>query len=280
MGVTEPHIQPLRLHWWKAVPNFGDVLSALVVAQVSGRPVAHAGPKNCEMVAIGSLLQVVRRNFSEARPGREKPVVWGTGLLHPVPKDFLPNVDMALVRGPVTAALLGLKTRRFGDAGLLVADLIDDVPSKQDRVALVPHHSQMDDPDLHALVAREPALDLVDPRGDALEVCRRIASSRHVIASSLHGLIVADAFGVPSTWLSPGEQSHLKYHDYAASVGRPLISPIETHEVPEVLSTLKDGTELTYGEGILSARADLIETFPAHLRAAPDSPRASVAGQR
>ncbi|WP_085796380.1 polysaccharide pyruvyl transferase family protein [Falsiruegeria litorea] len=271
---------PIKLFWWKGIPNFGDVLSSLVVANVSGRKVTHAGPKGCDLVAVGSLLQVIRRNFSQAVEHRMKPFVWGTGLLHPVPTDFLPNVNVALVRGPVTAALLGVKTRQFGDPGLLTADLIDEIPSVQDRVALVPHHSQVDDPEIQALVRSEPALDLVDPRADALEVCRRIASSRHVIASSLHGLIVADAFGVPSTWLSPGEQSHLKYHDYAASVGRPLISPIEAHEVPGVLSSLKDGTELTYGDGIARARADLIETFPAHLRAAPDNTRAFAAGQR
>ncbi|WP_164659084.1 polysaccharide pyruvyl transferase family protein [Tropicibacter sp. Alg240-R139] len=280
MNSTAKHSAPIKLFWWKAVPNFGDVLSSLVVAKVSARAVTHAGPKGCDLVAVGSLLQIMRRNFSQAVERSAKPVVWGAGLLHSVPKDFLPNVEIALVRGPVTAALLGLNTRKFGDPGLLVSDLFDRVPAAQDRIALVPHHSQVDDPAIKALAASEPALDLIDPKDDALEVCRRIASSRHVIASSLHGLIVADAFGVPSTWLSPGEQSHLKYHDYAASVGRPLTSPIEPQEVPAVLSALKDRTRLTYDEGIERARADLIETFPAHLRATPDSSRATAAGQR
>ena len=56
---------PLRLHWWKAVPNFGDAISPVVLAHVAGRPVEHAGVRKAEVWAIGSLLQVVKRNFSE-----------------------------------------------------------------------------------------------------------------------------------------------------------------------------------------------------------------------
>ena len=42
---------PIKLHWWKGVPNFGDAISALVVAYVSGRPVEHASPATAELFA-------------------------------------------------------------------------------------------------------------------------------------------------------------------------------------------------------------------------------------
>tara|TARA_R100000908_G_C3695911_1_gene108346 strand:+ start:297 stop:455 length:159 start_codon:yes stop_codon:yes gene_type:complete len=44
---------PLRLHWWKAVPNFGDALSPVVLAHVAGRRVEHAGVRKAEVWAIG-----------------------------------------------------------------------------------------------------------------------------------------------------------------------------------------------------------------------------------
>lgn len=258
----------IRLYWWKGVPNFGDALSALVVAHVSGRAVRHAGPKNCEMLAIGSLIQVMRRNYGDPAPDGRRPVIWGAGLLHPVGSiGFLENVEVALLRGPLSADLLGLRMRAFGDPGLLVGDLLGELPARADRVALVPHHSMLADPALAALLDAEPALELIDVAGDALEVCRRIASCRHVISASLHGLIVADACGVPSTWLMPGGQQHLKYYDYAASVGRPLDMPLTLDEVPAHLRGLKDDDGLAWAEGIARARADLLTAFPAHMRA-------------
>ena len=258
----------LKLHWWKARPNFGDALSALVVAHVAGRPVTHAGPGGAELFALGSLLQVVRRRHRGPRADGLRPWIWGSGLLHPVPADFLDNVRIALLRGPITAALLGVAADRFGDPGLLVPEVLGLSPASRDRIALVPHHSQMEDPGLRALAEREPALDLIDVRGDPAEICTRIGTARHVIAASLHGLIVADAYGVPNTWLAPGDQSRLKYHDYAAGVGRPLIAPLTPEAVPDLLRRIKDSDRITYEHGLAQARAALQETFPQALRGA------------
>jgi pyruvyltransferase len=125
----------------------------------------------------------------------------------------------------------------------------------------------LDDPAVVALLAAEPALELIDVRDNATDVCRRIASSAHVIASSLHGLVVADACGVASTWLDPGAQSHLKYHDYAASVGRAMIAPLAMVDVPAYVRGLKDDIGLAHTDGVETARTALIETFPAVWRA-------------
>ena len=216
------------------------------------------------MFAIGSMLQVVRRNFQEPRSG-QGPVIWGTGLLHAVSgTGFLDHIEVALVRGPVTAALLGLERDSFGDPGLLVNEAIPFAGQRTDRIGIVPHHSLMDDPALAQLVASDPAYDLIDPRGEPAEVCHRIAACAHVFASSLHGLIVADAYGVPNTWLDPKGQSRLKYHDYAASVGRgDMRWPVTLAEVP---AAPKPDAAPGYAEAIADCRAALHSTFPDHLR--------------
>jgi hypothetical protein len=262
---------PLRLFWWQGVANFGDALSALIVAQVSGRDVAHAGPGGCDMLALGSLIQVMRRKYREPRKDGVRPWIWGAGLLHSVPADFLDNVQVALLRGPVTAALLGVKTSHFGDPGLLTPLILGTMPPRNDRIGLVMHHSQVDDPEVATLIAREPALELIDVGGDAKEVCRKIAACAHVIASSLHGLVVADACGVANTWLSPGAQSHLKYHDYAASIGRAMIAPLTIADIPGHIAGLKDQHGLGYSEAIERAREALLTSFPAALRG-PNTP--------
>lgn len=265
MTATATHMSPLRLHWWKAVPNFGDAINPLIVGHMARRVVEHAGPRKADLFAIGSMMQVVKRTQKEARESGEKLCVWGTGLLNPIfGHDFLDNVDVALLRGPVTAALLKLEHKQFGDPGLLVDTVLPFEGSRKDRIGIVPHYTLMEDAALLAFVASDPAYLLIDPRDDAAEVCLQIASCAHVFASSLHGLIVADAYGVRNTWIEPQGQSWLKYHDYAASIGRrDMRAPCSYAQVKAVKSEPID-----YGDGIEAARAALCDTFPARLTSA------------
>ena len=252
--------QPLRLHWWKAVPNFGDAISPVVLEHVSGRAVVHAGVNQAEVWAVGSLVQVVKRAYASAKSVR--PLVWGTGLLHPVHgTGFRAHVDIALVRGPITADLLGLEVSRFGDPGLLISDVWPHERAPGGRIGVVPHHTLVEDVMLRALIELDPKYHVIDPRRPASEVCAEIAVCDHVFASSLHGLIVADAYGVPNTWVAPIGQSRLKYLDYAASVGRAMPSPIMIEDIP--MAHLPDPREsLPYQGGIDACKAALYDSFP------------------
>ncbi|MEH6741773.1 MAG: polysaccharide pyruvyl transferase family protein [Sulfitobacter sp.] len=253
----------LRLHWWKAEPNFGDAINPLIVGHVAGRPVEHISPRHADMFAIGSMLQVVKRTQKEPRKDSEKLCVWGTGLLNPIfGHDFLDNVELALVRGPITAALLKREMKRFGDPGLLINEVLPFEGTRQDRIGIVPHLSLMEDPEVLAFAASDPAYLLIDPRGDAAEVCLQIASCAHVFASSLHGLIMADAYGVPNTWIEPKGQSWLKYLDYAASIGRrDMTAPLNFDEAKAATSAA-----IPYNDAIIAAREALYQSFPARLK--------------
>ena len=253
---------PLRLHWWKAQPNFGDALSPLVLSHVSGRRVEHASVDEADVFGLGSLLQIVRRKYDTPRAGA-KPVIWGSGLLRPAGgRAFLKNIEIALLRGPVTAALLGIETNAFGDPGLLVNEVLPGEGSLGDKIGIVPHHTLADDPDLLELVASDSAYVLIDPRDPVEQVCAGIAACAHVFASSLHGLITADAYGVANTWVTPEGQGRLKFHDYAAAVGRDMRAPIALAEIP---AAPKPDAPLTYQDGITACRAALKDSFPAAL---------------
>lgn len=265
MSLSAIHKKPLKLHWWKAEPNFGDAINPLIVGHVAGRVVEHIGPRRADLFAIGSMLQVVKRTQKVARTEGEKLCIWGTGLLNPIfGHDFLDNIELALVRGPITAALLKREMKRFGDPGLLINDALPFEGERMDRIGVVPHYSLMDDPALLAFVQSDPAYLLIDPRGDAAEVCLQIAACAHVFSSSLHGLIMADAYGVPNTWIEPKGQSWLKYLDYAASIGRrDMTAPLDL----EAAARHKPAA-ITYNDGISAAREALLESFPARLKSA------------
>lgn len=263
----------LKLYWWQGEPNFGDVLSERVTANVSGRSVAHAIPKQAELFAIGSLMHLISKKYAGRirdwrgpRSSRHRPVLWGTGVMRPVPTEFLDHVDIALLRGPVSAALLGIKDCKFGDPGLL-APRVFKPGQRQDQIGLVPHWTSMDDPRIAQLCADEARVRLIDPRDPVEDVCLAISECAHVVASSLHGLIVADSYGIPNTWLDPVSLSYLKYHDYAGSVGRAMASPRTLDDVVQSLTRLPTGS-LPYADEIDAARDALVSSFPAALRAA------------
>jgi hypothetical protein len=257
--------EPLKLYYWPAA-NFGDTLSHRVVEVVSGREVVHSRPRKADLFAIGSLMHIAAKQFT-GFTRKVPPILWGTGVLNPFFKrDFLRNLDIRILRGPVGAAIAKVPMRAFGDPGLFAPEAIGTAPPREDRIVVIPHHSQMEEGAFDAMVARDARLTLVDPRQPPEIVCAEIASAAHVFSASLHGLIVADAYGVANTWIDPGKQGLMKYHDYAASVGRYLPHPMEIDEVPALAARAATGP-LPYAEGITRSRAALLAHFPAELKA-------------
>jgi len=257
---------PLRLFWYRAEQNFGDAISATVVGHVAGRAVKWAGHGTCEMYALGSLMKSVATHQTAPRDNGRKPFLWGTGAMSSLPSTaFRHHVRVALLRGPVTAALLGRDDRVFGDPGLLIEDAMGRTPTREDIVGLVPHMHFADDPRLRQIAADNPRLKLIDVRDEApLSVVREIASCAHVISQSLHGLITADAFGIPNTWLDPSGihgSAMLKFHDYAAGIERVLGTPIDVMQINTVAARAPTG-KLAYAAGVSASKEALYASFP------------------
>ncbi|WP_296419328.1 polysaccharide pyruvyl transferase family protein [Pseudooctadecabacter sp.] len=271
MTVTAPtptmrYQSPLRLFWYRKEANFGDGISAEIVSHVSGRDVRWSGHASCEMYALGSLMRSVATHQIAPRETGRKPFIWGTGTMTGL-KDlsFLNHVRVALLRGPITAALLQREDRVFGDTGLLIADAAGEAPRRDDIVGLVPHMHYADDPRLRKIAADNPRIKLIDVRDEVpMRVVREIASCSHIISQSLHGLVTADAFGIPNTWLDPmgiHAAATLKFYDYAAGIGRALQPPITAAEIEATANAAPTG-DLPYVEGILQAKEALYASFP------------------
>ncbi len=261
---------PLKLFWYRKVRNFGDAISPVITAYVSGRPVVWASRAEAELFGLGSLIEMIAASHRDPRADGTRPWIWGTGCMTRDVPAFLENVRVAALRGPLSAEILGLETRDLGDPGLLIADALDHWPERTDRIGLIPHLSKVADPAWQALAADHPRLTLIDVTGpDPLEVVRQIASCAHVISSSLHGLITADAYGIPNTWLDPAYNHvapQLKFRDYARSVGRQLFDPLDPAEIPaRIAAGLPD--EIPYIDGLLVSKSSLINAFPSDLKA-------------
>lgn len=240
----------IRLYWSggnRDEINFGDTLSPIIVKSLSGKDVVYAGIDTCDIAAIGSLLdKIISRKWKRLLRLRFDQIrIWGTGSFGP---DTIANhssgLSFSAVRGPLTRDALKLDPETpLGDPGLLVETLVKKGDKKY-RWGIIPH---VTDRRIDSILELEKSnrntriIDLGNP--DILSVAREISSCDFVISTSLHGLITADAFGVPNVWMRVSNNvfgGDWKFLDYFSSIGRVEISPLSLTREPISLKNLED----------------------------------------
>ncbi len=209
--------------------NFGDDLSPLVFSYAWGRPCVRSDLADCDVIGLGSLLQEAVR--SSRRRGlvwrslvlrRARPMVWGSGIIDAREVRTARHLTVLSLRGPLTAARIAPDCTSFGDPGLLAGEMFQE-RSKRFPVGIVPHYVDEESPAVAALTDRIPGARLISVNAPALDVVRAISECEMILSSSLHGLIVADALGVPNARLTFTDRikgGDFKFADYGASVGR------------------------------------------------------------
>ena len=201
--------------------NFGDLLGpAVVSALAASLPAARRAHR---LLAVGSILHFAR----------DGDVVWGSGVNGKVRPELhtFRDLDVRAVRGPRTKALLeerGLSVPAvYGDPALLLPvlrpDLVDlAAQGPTSGPLLVPN---LNDGGLETLRRLGPVLRPTSP----LEEClRAIVRSEKVVSSSLHGIVVAEAFGIPAVPVRAGKENSFKYDDYFSGTGREDVAAAET----------------------------------------------------
>lgn len=206
-----------RLYWWKpgdSTENFGDELSRVVVEKILKRPVSLGSLQSQDklLLAVGSVLL-------HARDGD---VIWGSGIRENplfVTKRYT-QLDVRAVRGPRTRQFLlqmGISCPEvYGDPSLLLPRLFPEFKKSPN-----PLHDYIIIPNRGEIGGFCSYKNVVLPTLPWKEVIQEILQSKFVISSSLHGIILAEAFGVPArllkmTWI----EDLIKYQDYYESTGR------------------------------------------------------------
>lgn len=204
-----------RLYWLRG-HNFGDVLNPVLFKLMIGQDPEYSD-SSPKILAIGSLLH-------EAKPGD---VVWGTGALSsdlPLQLDRFTTQILA-VRGPMTARLLvsrGIDVGDIpmGDPSLLLPRFLPMRGSDNGQIGFLPHYYDYGQVQQRSLPGH---VLLLDPATEPIVLIQQIVNCRAVVSSSLHGICVAEAYGVPALWveLSDGVLgAGFKFMDYYASTKR------------------------------------------------------------
>jgi len=198
-------------YWWDGHPNFGDALTPWLLPRYGIVPV-YREPRQARLAGVGSLLEFFSSDYDGA--------IWGTGLMTDV-EQKMPSASVLALRGPLTAERIGAGEVPYGDPGLLVARHVRR-PARRSAVVAVPHGHHRGHAGLAALLASEPGrARTVNVHQSAGAAVREIASGEAVLTTSLHGLITADAYGIPAVWtmLEPAlTGGDFKFRDYEAAV--------------------------------------------------------------
>jgi len=216
--LATPRLYPtapvIGFYWWEGKRNFGDLLTPLVLRHL-GIIAARSPIESAAAVGVGSLLQQLPPEFSGA--------IWGTGQILDEPLS-LPRAHPIALRGELTRERLGTaEVTTLGDPGLLLRRIVRPRP-KRYAVGIVPHYSHEEAAELTAVPAAGVGrVRVISTTRSPLAVAMDIAQCHTIVTSSLHGLIVADAFGIPALWVRTTQPLYghdFKFRDHE-TVARP-----------------------------------------------------------
>ncbi len=206
----------VKAYYWNARPNFGDLLTPLLLRKFCKLETELTTPVDAQLVMAGSVLDKLSSNWTG--------VVAGAGKLHDE-ENILPMARVLAVRGPLSnRAIRGPKDAVLADAGLLANELVPMVDKTHD-LGIVPHWSDTKLANDPRFLKYDPLI--ISPKDHPLEVIAKIGRCKKIVSSSLHGIILADAFLIPrrievAPWLieRPKQEGGLfKWLDYSASLG-------------------------------------------------------------
>lgn len=226
--------------------NMGDMLNVLIPEKVFGINVKHEGnPYTAQSTGIGSYLNtffVPKSEYKEfsfikkAGMGFFDKIsgdtrIWSTGFIsYPTEEEISirnKNLTFSSVRGELSKRrvenILGRKLDiTTGDGGLLSSELISSVEKKY-TLGVIPHFKEYGDDIYNQYVEESPVTaKLINLKEEPMKVLKDISECEFIISSSLHGLIVADSFGIPNLRIVTSDKlmgDGFKFDDYYSSFG-------------------------------------------------------------
>ena len=224
----------MKLYYYKAEQNFGDLLNPVLINTLFNIPVEYSSPQECELCAIGSILESFFTSNMNIKQRIKKRlsrsiIVWGSGFIESEQdKKYIPikKLDVRAVRGLLTLKRIQkyLKPDNdivLGDPGLLCSRLIDthNIKKKYD-LGIIPHYVDKNSEYLKNIkVKNSVVIDIQQPVDTVLH---QIAQCKCIISSAMHGLIASDSLGIPNIRMILSDKivgGDYKFDDYYSVFG-------------------------------------------------------------
>ena len=248
----------IRLMWFRPKEGFnlGDELAPYLVEKLSGKKIKRIELKQVWkedpgeiFIVVGSIIHYVSNSiYSQKNQHSEldiKIVNWGCGLMFGKNPGQLKLTNLA-VRGPLTRKAL----TRFGhfvgdglgDPGFLMPKFYNPSDSPSFDIGIIPHIYDYEtrETEVSPLLMSEQKMWVdeetklkirrLDVReGNIEDFVDQLKSCRRILSASLHGLILAEAYGIPHGWIrfssTLSQQSLFKYEDFYESINENIPIP-------------------------------------------------------
>lgn len=267
----------INLKWAKPLNddyfNFGDDLNPYIIKKLSGSDVRYIHfatdrinivkqflillSKNCTninyykyffssffvkkyIIAIGSILNWY---------GSSRCFVWGSGIIDR--KEPIKKSTFLAVRGQYTKERLdqlGFKNDAvLGDPALLLPIIYNPKVNKMYELGVVPHYTHYEY--VNSKLSHIDNLLVINLNNrNTEEVIDSFLICKHIVSTSLHGLIVSNAYAIDALWFefkeNPLTNDNVKFLDYFSSVGIPEYAPfpldLENFEVSKLVKLVQE----------------------------------------
>lgn len=229
--------------------NVGDAINPALLSDLTGRPVIHRNDitrndrdQKPTLVAAGSILERIK--FTNA-------VIWGTGAKDAGDYSYLRSAKVFAVRGPLSQHVLkrsGVDVPDvYGDPVLLLPRMRQFSHLSIDRsgglgtIGIVPHYLDIRFKGKRIRQIWEDAgFEFIDVKARCSKVVKQIHSCDVIASSSLHGLIIADAFSIPRVWIESaghiagGDYKFLDYHESLGVANAASFQLKDVRQLPEI----------------------------------------------
>ena len=196
--------------------NFGDTLTPYIFDYFKRnfKLEKQRNKKTTHLLMCGSIIGF----------GNFDAIVWGSGILS---KEYANSIlnnkqikyDIRAVRGPLTRSIL-LKRgdsvpEIYGDPAILLPLIYNKEVAKKYDISIINHYA---DGYNKNKFKKFHTIDIFCD--DIYKIIDEIRASNLVISSALHGIIVAESYGIPTIWLKSSNLDDFKYLDWYGSTLR------------------------------------------------------------
>jgi hypothetical protein len=215
-------MRKMKFYRYPHPSNVGDTLTPFIlnhfVKDVDFSQVREA--ESGKLIAVGSIMRVIK-------PGD---TIWGSGVMRET--DQFPQAKdctFLAVRGKLSRDILirdgGKVPAVYGDPAILLPLMYNPKIERTHKVGIIPHFV-----DTHLItkqfgnkLAGHSDWKIIDVFLPYEEFINEVLSCEKVISSSLHGLIIAEAYGLEAEWVVLSEKvigNGFKFRDYLTGTNR------------------------------------------------------------
>lgn len=229
----------ILLKYYDFENNWGDSVNPYLVEKITGKKIVSSNSvynflQKEEILGIGSIINGDISNY----------VIWGSGIISKEVRLFNKPKEVLALRGLKSLEKIrevGSDCNVFGDPVLLFPEIFPNTIQKKYKYGIIPHFKDKDKLGIQKIEALQNAeIKIIDIQKGIEEFVIDVLSCENILSSSLHGLILAEAYGIPTCRLVFSDNligGDFKFCDYYSGVG---ITAMESVYIHDDISNLKD----------------------------------------